>query len=135
MCCWVVEPPVTVGPPSWGQWAPRRMQQRRSKPHLSQELHTEILEGDRAIHLLLLLQKQHEEPALHVPQQVTGTIGVHAVVTHNRALLPRGRTVVRDEASSTTRAQTTPLPTPAPARARSHSASITCAGEVKGGSF
>lgn len=134
MCCWVMGPPVRVGA-TLVVSGPQENAAEEEQAHLSQELHAEILEGDRAVHLLLLLQQQHEEPALHVPQQVTGAIGVHAVVTHNRALLPRGRTVVSDEASSTTRAQTTPLPTPAPARARSPSASTTCAGEVRGGSF
>ena len=64
----------------------------RDKAHLPKEFHTEILEGDSAIHLFLLLQKQHEEPSFHVSQQIARTIGVHSIVTHNCALLPRGKT-------------------------------------------
>jgi hypothetical protein len=46
-------------------------QRSRNKSYLSQEFHTEILEGDSAIHLFLLLQKQHEEPSFHVSQKVS----------------------------------------------------------------
>lgn len=54
---------------------------------LSQQLHVQVLEGHGSVHQLLLLQQQHEEPALHVPQQVPGAVGVHAVVTDDGALL------------------------------------------------
>lgn len=81
-----------MGPHIWGRWAPRRKEQGRDEAYLPKEFHTQILEGDGAVHLLLLLQKQHEEPSFHVSQQVAGTIGVHAIVTHNCALLPRAKT-------------------------------------------
>lgn len=57
--------------------------------YLSQQLHTEILQGDSAIHLLLLLQEQHEEPPFHVSQQIPRSVGIHTVVAHNGALLQR----------------------------------------------
>lgn len=55
--------------------------------YLTKQFHTQVLQGDCAIHLLLLLQEQHEETPFHVPQQVTGPIGIHTVVAHNCALL------------------------------------------------
>lgn len=94
-------------------------------PYLSEELHTEVLEGDRAVHLLLLLQEQHEKPPLHVPQQVAGAIGVHAVVTHDSALLPRGRQLL--EMKRLPRAEHKPLPFPP--------TSPACAGATRGASL
>lgn len=55
--------------------------------YLSQQLHTQVLQGDGAVHLLLLLQEQHEEPPFHVSQQIPGSVGIHAVVAHDGALL------------------------------------------------
>lgn len=55
--------------------------------YLPKQLHSQVLQGDCAIHLFLLLQKQHEETTLHVPQEVTGPVGIHTIVAYNCTLL------------------------------------------------
>lgn len=54
---------------------------------LPEQLHMQVFERHCAVHELLLLQEQHKQTALHVSQQVAGAVGVHPVVTDNRALL------------------------------------------------
>lgn len=62
-----------------------------TKVNLSKQLHMQVFECHCAIHELLLLQEQHEETPLHVPQQVSRAIWVNSVVTNNGALLEKRR--------------------------------------------
>lgn len=50
----------------------------------------QVFERHCAVHQLLLLQQQHKQPPLHVPEQVAGAIGVNPVVTDDGALLQTG---------------------------------------------
>ena len=54
---------------------------------LSEVFDLEILDAGRRVHLLLLLEQQHEEPTRHVAEQVAGTVRVHLAVARHRTLL------------------------------------------------
>lgn len=64
-----------------------RKRQKAYVTYLSKQLDAEVLEHHGPVHQLLLLQQQHKQTALHVPQQVARAVGVHPVVTDNGALL------------------------------------------------
>jgi hypothetical protein len=64
-----------------------RKRQKAYNTYLSKQLDAEVLEHHGPVHQLLLLQQQHKQAALHVPQQVARAVGVHTVVTDNGALL------------------------------------------------
>lgn len=55
--------------------------------NLSKQLHMQVFERHSPIYQLLLLQEQHEEMPLHVPQQVSRAIWVDSVVANNGAML------------------------------------------------
>lgn len=74
--------------------------------YLTEQFHTQVLQGDRAVHLFLLLQKQHEEASFHVPQQVTGPVGIHAVVAHDCALLHAKEEALGSHCNGTTSVHT-----------------------------
>ena len=59
----------------------------RTMTDLSEMFDLEILDAGRRVHLLLLLEQQHEEPTRHVAEQVAGTVRVHLAVARHRTLL------------------------------------------------